>query len=79
MKTTVQEPAQLPIRILRLGQAAEMVGLPTKSVVHKHRPGSVHYDSSFPVPIQLTQRTVGWYQHELVHWIMQRSRAGGAL
>ena len=68
------EPTQLPVRVLRLGQVSEMTGLPATSISDKHKAGSRHYDPSFPKPIQLTPKTLGWYQHETVGWVMQRPR-----
>jgi len=64
-------------RVLRLGLAAEMVGLPHRSVGEKHNPASRAYDDTFPKPIKLSdQGTLGWYEDELADWLLSRPRAG---
>lgn len=38
-------------------------------------PNGKYYDPTFPRPVVLTPRTVGYLHHELVAWIMSRPRA----
>lgn len=73
-KNILPEPINLPIAVYRLGQVSEITSLPPTSISDKHKAGSRHYDPSFPEPIQLTPKTLGWYQHEIVGWVLQRPR-----
>lgn len=35
-------------------------------------------DGSFPSPVRLSERRIGWYEHEVTEWLMARPRSGFA-
>lgn len=56
-------------RILRLPEVIGLVCLKKSSIYDLIRRGS------FPVPIRLGLRSVGWYETEINDWLQNRARA----
>ena len=57
-----------PSRILRLPEVIERTGL-SRSEIYRQMA-----DRAFPRSIRLTQRGVGWLEHEVEDWILRRVR-----
>lgn len=58
--------AQTPLKILRLPEVIAHVGLKRASIYQRIQGGS------FPKPIPLGPRTVGWLEHEVQAWLTAR-------
>ncbi len=56
----------MPVRILRLLEVVQSTGLPRSSLYAKVAEGT------FPSPIKLSQRSVGWSSEEVEAWIQDR-------
>lgn len=66
--------------ILRLPQVCERVGLKRSAVYAKlrlnpSRPNE--YDPSFPPPVRLGVRSVGWFAADIDGWLATRPSTGG--
>lgn len=59
--------------ILRCTLAAKKLGISRSSFYEKLRPNSRYFDATFPKPIQLGLRSVGWFCHELDEWLLAQS------
>jgi len=57
------------LAILRLNQVEEMVGLKHSAIYNMVDRGT------FPKPIHLTKRAVGWLSHEVQAWLNDRIAA----
>ena len=64
------------LKIIRLKQLEERVGLKRSSIYEKMNNKSHRYDATFPVMVSLGERSVGWYQHEVEAWLqsLQKKR-----
>jgi prophage regulatory protein len=63
-----ENPAKPPIGILRRPQVEERTGLSRSTIYARMQFGT------FPRPILLGDRAVGWLEHEIDDWIDQRIR-----
>jgi prophage regulatory protein len=61
-----------PVRILRIAQVRERTGLATSSIYKLISTGD------FPKPVTLSERTVGWPEHEVDDFLAQRIAARDA-
>ena len=59
------DPAK-PIRLLRIQQVLELVGLKKATVYQLHRTGQ------FPRKVKITSRAVGWVEEEVQQWLTER-------
>jgi prophage regulatory protein len=55
-----------PVKILRIAQVRERTGLATSSIYKLISTGD------FPKPVPLSERTVGWPEHEVDRFITSR-------
>ena len=65
----------IPVRVIRKRQVREMTGLGLSTISAKVAAGT------FPEPIHISEKCVGWLQHEVQAWISARieeSRRGSA-
>lgn len=60
---------QAVIRVLRLRQVTDRLGLSRSTIYDRMNPRSPRYDSSFPTPISLGCSAVGWLESDICHWI----------
>lgn len=58
--------------ILRMPEVCERTGLSRSTVYDKQNPKSERYDSTFPKKIRLSEKTVGWSEHEIGAWLISR-------
>lgn len=62
-------------RILRLSEVQERVGLARSTIYDRLDPSSPRYDRTFPKPIKLGQKAVGWHETQIQRWIKSRPQA----
>lgn len=62
--------------ILRVQQVKSRTGLGRSSLYAKLNPKSPYYDSTFPHPIRISARAVGWLESEISAWITMRISSG---
>src|SRR3990167_9283083 len=63
---------KLMLRILRMRQLRERLGLSTSITYDRLNPMSPRYDCSFPRPIKLGASAVGWIEEDVCRWIESR-------
>lgn len=63
---------KLMLRILRMRQLRERLGLSTSTIYDRLNPMSPRYDCSFPRPIKLGASAVGWIEEDVCRWIESR-------
>lgn len=73
----------MPIQqILRLPAVSTLVGLARSTIYAKLDPSSDQYDPTFPRPLKLSMRAIGWREGDIEAWIESRTVAdnvaGGA-
>jgi prophage regulatory protein len=55
-----------PVRLLRIAQVLELVGLKKATIYQLHQKGE------FPRSVKITKRAVGWVEEEVQRWIAER-------
>lgn len=63
-----------PIKIVRLRDVIAKTGLARSTIYAKTSPKSNDHDPSFPQPVRLGKRTVGWIEDEICAWLLSRPR-----
>lgn len=69
------------MRILRRKQVESRIGLSRSSIYAKLDKKSPQHDSSFPAPVALGGRAVGWVESEIDAWLsrqIEQSRKAAA-
>lgn len=61
--------------IYRLNQVKAITGLGRSSIYNFINPKSPYFDPSFPKPIKLGTRAVGWLSSQVFLWVASRTRA----
>lgn len=78
--------SQKPLTIIRRGQVERRTGLSRSSIYAKLRPNPKRpsdYDPTFPRPVSVGARAVGWIEEEVDLWLSRqveksRESEGGA-
>lgn len=65
---------QRAIRVLELKKVS---GLSRSTIYNKINPKSKHYDSNFPKPFKLGERSIAWIEAEVQAWIESKADARG--
>lgn len=60
------------LRILRIRQVQERVGLSRSAIYDRINPKSSRYDDTFPRPVKIGQSAVGWLESSVNEWIERR-------
>ena len=63
------------IKILRLSQLIETIGISRSSIYNRLDTKSKFYDSTFPKPISLSNSgrgSIGWLENEVQDWLNKR-------
>ncbi len=63
------------VRVLRMRQVQERLGLGRSTIYDRMDPESPRYDSTFPRPISLGSAAVGWIESEINQWLQARASA----
>ncbi|MWV18280.1 AlpA family phage regulatory protein [Pseudomonas sp. L-22-4S-12] len=74
------ERVQREIRVLRLKQVIEALGVGRSTIYDRMNPSSPRYDPTFPRPIRLSggsqgRGAIGWINSEICIWINSRVSA----
>lgn len=56
-------------RILRLAEVKRRIGLSRSAIYDRLNPRSPRYDESFPRPLRLGPKAVGWQETRIQAWI----------
>jgi len=62
------EPSQ-SLRVLRLRDVIQRVGLSRLTIYDRINPKSSRYDESFPKPIKIGASAIGWIESNISEWI----------
>jgi prophage regulatory protein len=54
------------VRIIKLPEVIAITALSRSSIYAKAK------DGTFPKPVKLSERSVGWLEHEIVEWLEKR-------
>ncbi|MFM5316248.1 helix-turn-helix transcriptional regulator [Aeromonas veronii] len=60
------------IKILRCNDLVKKLGLSRSSLYDRMNPSSPRFDNRFPKPIRLGLNSVGWLEHEIDQWLLER-------
>lgn len=60
------------VKVIRIHQLVDKVGISRSSIYEKLNPQSARYDSLFPKPIKLGASAVGWVEAEIDEWIVDK-------
>ena len=63
------------LRVLRLKQVLDRVGLSRSTIYDRMNPASPRYDDSFPKPIKIGSSAVGWLESSINKWIESLTNA----
>ncbi|MDE2773224.1 MAG: AlpA family transcriptional regulator [Gemmatimonadota bacterium] len=74
MSTRTEQGTDAPVRVLRLPQVLARTGLSRSSIYLRVA------DGTFPRPVRLGKRAIGWIESEIDQWIRAQIAAsrGGA-
>jgi prophage regulatory protein len=64
-------------RIIRLPETSNRTGKKRSTIYDTLNPKSPRYDSSFPRPLKIGARAIGFYESEVQAWIESRRVMGG--
>ncbi|MFJ3483536.1 helix-turn-helix transcriptional regulator [Pseudomonas sp. NPDC090202] len=60
------------LKVLRLKDVQERIGLSRSTIYDRLNPNSSRYDESFPKPISLGGAAIGWVEESVDLWILKR-------
>lgn len=66
--------SQSTLRVLRLKQLQERIGLSRSTIYDRLNSSSPRYDKNFPKSFRLGGVAVGWLESEVEEWICDRCR-----
>ena len=69
------EGMKQPIVILRMKQLQARIGIRRSAVYYKLDKNSPHHDPTFPSPVKISTRCVGWIENEVNEYLESRIRA----
>ena len=59
-------------RVIRMAAVIEKTGLSRSSIYEKLNPASARYDDTFPKPVKLSVKAIGWVEESVDIWIHSR-------
>lgn len=60
------------MRVLRLKQVQDRIGLSRSTIYDRLNVGSPRYDSTFPRPLKIGRSAVGWLEESVDDWIRSK-------
>ena len=63
-------------RIIRLPETINRTGKKRSTIYDTLNPKSPRYDATFPKPVKLGSRSIGFYESEVNEWIKSRREIG---
>lgn len=70
----VNQPQQ-SLSILRRRQVEAIIGLSRSAIYERMDPSCPYFDPTFPKPIRLGGKSVGWIESEIQAWLQGRLEA----
>lgn len=67
------------IRILRIADVSAVLGRSRSAIYAMLDASCPSYDPTFPRPIRLSPRTIGWRYTNILEWIESRPRCGAEM
>jgi len=61
-----------PAIIIRRKEVEVITGLSRSTIYDRMNSKSPRYDKTFPTPISLGARAVGWYETDILNWLASR-------
>ena len=61
-----------PVRLIRLPQVVDRIGLKKGAIEDRLNPSSPRYDKTFPKKIKIGKNSVAWLESEIEFWIEQQ-------
>lgn len=71
----MKQTSQFLDKVLRTKPMTDKSGVSRSSAYNKINPASKYFDPSFPKPIRLGARSIGWRESEIDAWIASRDAA----
>jgi prophage regulatory protein len=69
----MEAQAQRQMRVLRLKQVQDRIGLSRSTIYDRLNVSSPRYDKTFPKPMKLGCSAVGWLEESVDVWIQSRA------
>lgn len=69
----MEAQTQRPMRVLRMREVQERIGLSRSTIYDRMNVNSPRYDKTFPRPIKLGCSAVGWLEANINDWIQSRA------
>lgn len=60
------------LRVIRLQEVLDLLSISRASHFSKLDNKSTSYDPTYPKPVKLGARSVGYVEHEVINWIEER-------
>ena len=57
------------IRVLRMKAVTDKIGVARSTIYDWMNEGSTRYDASFPKPVRLGSKSIGWFESDLNRWL----------
>ena len=76
-RALLTECEEMQSLIVRPSDLRAVVGIDRTAAYRKINPNSKFYDPSFPLPVKLGPRAVGWKLSDLLAWVEAREPARG--
>ncbi len=70
-----QAPTHHSLKIIRVKDVAQKVGIARSTLYDWLNSDSPRFDCSFPKPIYLNKRSIGWIELEIDNWIESKMTA----
>lgn len=70
----MQNATHHSFRVLRMKDLVTKTNRSKSALYDLQNPRSPRFDASFPHQLQLGPRTVGWLEHEVDEWLLNRQR-----
>lgn len=61
------------VRVIKIDEVEVIVGIKRSSIYNKLNPRSPYFDEGFPRSIKLGASSVGWLEHEVTEWVMEKA------
>lgn len=65
-------PPSDPLRVLRMADVCSRLRLSKSTVRRYYDPSTPSYDPTFPRPVKLGKRAIGWHEEAIHRWVLSR-------
>ena len=63
------------IKVLRIKDLTNKIGLARSTIYDWLNPKSPRYDETFPKPFKIGKSSIGWFEHDVDSWLILRSQS----